>query len=104
MKRYRNRCTPVITAEIVLEYSSSFIAKSVMMALEPDNRLSASRMRIEASVKGRTLHIRIVRCPTTETMQSTLEDIFRCIRVAQESISLANSKKSGQIRDDKRFK
>ena len=94
----------MLTTEIVLEYSSCSIAKSIMMALEPDNCLSASRMRIEATVKRRRLRIRIVQCPTVETMQSTLEDVFRCVKVAQESISLTDSKNPRQIRNDKRFK
>ena len=88
----------MLAAKIVLEYSSASFARSVMAALSPDNRLSKGQMRITADVRGKKLHVAVTRCSTLETMQSTLEDIFRCVKAAQESMSLAEGTK------DKRFK
>lgn len=77
-----------------------------MSALEPDNRLSKSQMRVASGVKGKMLNVVVSQCPTVETMQSTLEDIFRCVKAAQESVYLAKAaakdhRKTGK---DKRFK
>ena len=93
------------TAKIVLEYSSASFAKSVMIALNPDNQFSKGQMRVITDVKGKKLRITISRCPTLETMRSTLEDIFRCAKAAQESMSIAEGKKDHRkITKDKRFK
>ena len=95
----------MLTAKIALEYSSASFAKSVMIALNPDNQFSKGQMRVITGVSGRKLIIAISRCPTLETMRSTLEDIFRCAKAAQESMSLAEGKKDhGKVTKDKRFK
>ena len=77
-----------------------------MSALEPDNRLSKTQMHVASGVKGKMVYVAISQCPTIETMQSTLEDIFRCVKAAQESMTLAKStaKDRRKTRKDKRFK
>ncbi len=76
-----------------------------MIALNPDNQFSKAQMRVKTDVKGKRLHIMIIRCPSLETMRSTLEDVFRCAKAAQESISLAEGTKDRrEIKKDKRFK
>jgi len=106
MGQYRRRWITVIAAKIVLEYSSPSLARSIMSALEPDNRLSKTQMHVASGVKGKMVYVAISQCPTVETMQSTLEDIFRCVKAAQESMTLAKStaKDRRKIRKDKRFK
>jgi hypothetical protein len=76
-----------------------------MIALNPDNQFSKGQMQVKTGVKGKRLHITISRCPSLETMRSTLEDIFRCAKAAQESMSLAEgSKIRNDVKKDKRFK
>jgi len=95
----------MLTAKIVLEYSSASVANSIMDALSPDNRFSKGQMQVITDVNRKKLNITISRCPTLETMQSTLEDIFRCAKAAQESMTLAERKKEHRkITKDKRFK
>jgi len=76
-----------------------------MIALNPDNQFSKGQMQVKTDVEGKRLHITISRCPSLETMRSTLEDIFRCAKAAQESMSLAEGTKDHkEIKKDKRFK
>lgn len=95
----------MLAAKIVLEYPSASFARSVMVALSPDNQLGKVPMRVKTDVKGKRLHVTIRQCPSLETMRSTLEDVFRCVKAAQESMSLAEGTKvHREIRKDKRFK
>jgi tRNA threonylcarbamoyladenosine modification (KEOPS) complex Pcc1 subunit len=94
----------MLAAKIVLEYSSGSVARGVMIALNPDNQLSKAQMRVETDVEGKRLRIRISRCPSLETMRSTLEDVFRCAKAAEGSMSLAERRKDKRIKKDKRFK
>jgi len=76
-----------------------------MVALIPDNQLGRVQMRVETVVKGKRLHVTIRQCPSIETMRSSLEDVFRCVKAAQESMRLAEGTKvHKEIRKDKRFK
>jgi len=89
----------MMTAEMSLDYPSLLLARTVKDALGPDNRMVDSQgMQITANLRGRTLKIAIIRCPRIETLQVTLHDIFRCIRAAEETISITHERK------DKRFK
>ena len=95
----------MLTAKIVLDYPSVSFARCVMSALQPDNLLTNAQMQITACVKAKMLHVTISECPTVETMQSTLEDVFRCVKAAQESMSLAKTTtKDYKNKKDKRFK
>jgi len=76
-----------------------------MIALNPDNQFRKGQMRVRSDVEGKRVHITISRCPSLETMRSTLEDVFRCAKAAQESMSLAEGTKDHkEIKKDKRFK
>ena len=76
-----------------------------MIALNPDNQFRKGQMRVRSDVEGKRVHITISRCPSLETMRSTLEDVFRCAKAAQESMSLAEGTKDHKaIKKDKRFK
>ena len=95
----------MLAAKISLEYSSASFAQSVMTALNPDNEFSKAGIQVITHVRGTKLQITINRCPTIETLRSTLEDIFRCAKAAQESISLAEGKRARKrTTKDKRFK
>ena len=97
----------MLTVEIVLNYPSIRFARCVMDALRPDNRLSKGKgqMRISTHVRGRTLHITISRCARVESMQSTLQDMFRCVKAAEESMASAKPLQKPRGRSgNKRFK
>jgi hypothetical protein len=69
------------------------MAQSVMQALAPDNKLAGSGMQIRATVKGRRLNVVIKGCERVETLEATVQDIFRCIRAAESSLSKTSSKR-----------
>jgi len=73
-------------AEIHLLYPSALFAKSVMKGILPENKLPDRRMQLHASVRGRTLKVTVKRCERIETLQATVEDVFRCIRAAESSL------------------
>jgi tRNA threonylcarbamoyladenosine modification (KEOPS) complex Pcc1 subunit len=80
-----------LEAELSLEYPTPAFAKSIMKALEPDNKLSTREMRISATVRGKRLNVRIDGCKRIETLEATVQDVFRCIRAAEESLAKALS-------------
>jgi len=69
------------------------MAQSVMQALAPDNKLAGYGMQIRATVKGRRLKVVIKGCERVETLEATVQDIFRCIRAAESSLSKTSSKR-----------
>ena len=78
-------------AELSFEYSTPEFAESIMKALEPDNRLANHEMRIATILRGRRINIRIDGCKKIETLEATVQDVFRCIRAAEESLAKASS-------------
>jgi len=76
----------MLEAEISLRYPSAVFAKSVMKGILPDNKLPGRRMQVYASVSGKTLKVRVRHCERVETLQATVQDIFRCIRAAESSL------------------
>ena len=78
-------------AELSLEYPTPEFAESIMKALEPDNKLNTREMRIFASVRGKRLNIRVDGCKRIETLEATVQDVFRCIRAAEEALAKASS-------------
>ncbi|HMK84095.1 MAG TPA: KEOPS complex subunit Pcc1 [Candidatus Bathyarchaeia archaeon] len=92
----------MMTAKLSLDYTSLSLAQTVKDALGPDNPIAERQgMRITVHLRGRSLKIAIYRCPRVETLQATLHDIFRCVRAAEETISITHEL---QTRKDKRFK
>jgi hypothetical protein len=43
-------------------------------------------MQLHANVRGKTLKVTVKRCERIETLQATVQDIFRCIRAAESSL------------------
>lgn len=76
-------------AGITIDYSSPRFAKSVRDALTPDNAMKMNRMKITATTRGRQLRVAVRNCERVETLQVTVQDIFRCIRAAETSIEKA---------------
>ena len=78
-------------AKISIEYGTAELARSMMKAIAPDNKLKDGEMRISARVRGRRLSVSIEGCNRIETMEATVQDIFRCIRAAEESLAKTSS-------------
>jgi len=77
--------------EIRICYSSSSFAKSVRDALSPDDRATSGTVHVASTVKGPTLCVRVSGADRVETLQATVQDIFRCIHAAETSLmKLAN--------------
>ena len=83
----------MLEVEISLQYPSARFARSIMQALSPDNELADRQMHVSSSVTGQSLRVCVEDCSRIETLQVTLQDIFRCIRAAESSVAkLANSR------------
>jgi len=82
-----------LEAEFSIEYASAKIAKSIMEALSPDNVTKDQGMQIKASVEGRRLNVLIKGCERVETLEATVQDVFRCMRAAETSLSEASTRK-----------
>ena len=102
----------MIAAEILLEYPSVQVARSILDALDPDNRAGKDKNnQIIARLRGRKLQVQITKCPRIETMQASLQDILRCVKAAEQSIAMLDSgvlkrrlTPSRKRKKDKRFK
>jgi tRNA threonylcarbamoyladenosine modification (KEOPS) complex Pcc1 subunit len=74
-------------AEIRIRYSSSSIARSIKDALSPDDRATTGTVRVLTTVRGRTLFVLIADTDRVETLQATIQDIFRCVHAAETSLT-----------------
>ena len=75
----------MLEAEISLQYESTRLAKSIVKALAPDNE-SGGSVKILAKTRGKRLKILVTGCERIETLQATIQDIFRCVRAAESSL------------------
>jgi tRNA threonylcarbamoyladenosine modification (KEOPS) complex Pcc1 subunit len=73
-------------AEIRLRYASSSFARAVKSALSPDDTVPNSKMTVSTNVRGRILTVQVKECEKIETMQQTVQDIFRCIQATETSL------------------
>jgi len=74
-------------SEISVRYPSHTFAKSVMRALAPDDSASGGKLRIKSSVTGAVLRVRVVGCERVESLQATIQDVFRCLHAAESSLT-----------------
>ena len=81
-------------AEIRIRYSSSSLAESVKIALSPDDKTAGGEVKVSSDVRGRTLRVRVTGVSRFETLQATLQDIFRCIHAAETSLAKLGSVRS----------
>jgi len=72
--------------EIRIQYASATFAKSVKKALSPDDNIPNSKLIVSTSANGPVLSVRVKGCQKIETMQQTLQDIFRCIQATENSL------------------
>ena len=76
----------MLEARISLQYRSARVAESITKALSPDNTLRDRRMHVFTIVKGPELCVYVRNCEKIETLEVTLQDLFRCIRAAESSL------------------
>jgi tRNA threonylcarbamoyladenosine modification (KEOPS) complex Pcc1 subunit len=74
-------------AEIKIRYLSSSFAESVKNALSPDDKVAGGVVKVSSQVRGRILCVRVRGADRFETLQATLQDIFRCIHAAETSLA-----------------
>jgi tRNA threonylcarbamoyladenosine modification (KEOPS) complex Pcc1 subunit len=73
-------------AEIRIRYPTKALAKSVKNALSPDDKASSGKMSVSTDAKGRILLVHVNGCERIETLQSTIQDIFRCLHASESSL------------------
>ena len=78
---------------ITLNYSTEEEAEAIMKSLSPDNLNLKSNSSIESSRVNSTVNLEI-RCGHIETLLATIDDLLRCLRIAEETINLVNRKPS----------
>jgi len=74
-------------AEITIRYTSHAFANSVVKALSPDNIMPNGKIRIVSRAAGPVLHVRVERCKRIESLQATIQDVFRCLHAAESSLA-----------------
>ena len=71
-------------------------ARSVLNSLEPDNKFALNGLDIKGRVRGKRVIISIHCERGIPSLINTLEDIFACLGVAEESLSsLQGIRRSG---------
>lgn len=84
-------------AVVKIRYSSSALAEGVRDALSPDDKETGGKVRVSSNVKGRTLSVRVTGVDRFETLQVTLQDIFRCIHAAETSLAKLRNVRSASM-------
>jgi len=72
--------------EIRIRYASPSFAKAVKNALSPDDKVPNSQMIVSTNTQGQILTVQVKGCERIETMQLTVQDIFRCIQATETSL------------------
>ncbi|MGA2627060.1 MAG: KEOPS complex subunit Pcc1 [Candidatus Bathyarchaeia archaeon] len=69
--------------EIRIRYASPSFARAVKNALSPDDKIPNSQMIVSTKTHGQTIIVQVKGCEKIETMQLTMQDIFRCIQATE---------------------
>jgi hypothetical protein len=72
--------------EIRIRYASPSFARAVKNALSPDDKVSNSQMIVSTKTHGQILTVQVKRCMKIETLQLTVQDVFRCIQATETSL------------------
>ena len=72
--------------EIRLRYASPSFARAVKNVLSPDDNIPNSQMTVSTNAHGRILTVQVKECEKIETLQLTVQDIFRCIQATETSL------------------
>jgi hypothetical protein len=80
-----------LEARIRLAYKSVREAKAVAEAVRPDNFKVPAGLRIETTLKGKTVLTHIVCETQLRTFMSTIDDLLESVSVAENAFSIAKS-------------
>ncbi|HKM77247.1 MAG TPA: KEOPS complex subunit Pcc1 [Candidatus Bathyarchaeia archaeon] len=83
----------MLEADICIRYGSSKLARAVTSAILPDNELVSGKLRISTNLAGSELKIHVGGCARIETLQATIQDLFRCIHAAEGSFSVTERRR-----------
>jgi tRNA threonylcarbamoyladenosine modification (KEOPS) complex Pcc1 subunit len=72
--------------KIRIRYPSASFARSVKSSLAPDDRMGNGRVIVSSTIRGKILCVHVKGVDRVETLQATLQDIFRCIHAAETSL------------------
>jgi len=72
--------------EIRIRYPSPSFARAVKNALSPDDKIPNTQMIVSTKAHGQILSVQVKGCGKIETMQLTVQDIFRCIQATEASL------------------
>jgi tRNA threonylcarbamoyladenosine modification (KEOPS) complex Pcc1 subunit len=78
-------------ATITLSYPTEEEAEAIIKSLSPDNLNLKSSSSIESNRVNSTVRLQI-RCNRIETLLATIDDLLRCLRIAEETINFLNGK------------
>lgn len=78
-------------AAITLNYPTKEEAEAIIKSLSPDNLNLKSSSSIESNRVNSTVKLEI-RCNRIETLLATIDDLLRCLRIAEETINFLNGK------------
>jgi len=78
-------------AAITLSYPTEKEAEAIIKSLSPDNLNLKSSSSIESNRVNSTVRLQI-RCNRIETLLATIDDLLRCLRIAEETINFLNGK------------
>ncbi|MDQ1280144.1 MAG: phosphoserine phosphatase [Thermoproteota archaeon] len=70
-------------AEIVFNYDDENEAEAIVKAVEPDNKSSPPGLIVKTTRKRRSVYTRVFSTKGVETLLATLDDLFSCIKVAE---------------------
>ncbi|MFP3951492.1 MAG: KEOPS complex subunit Pcc1 [Candidatus Bathyarchaeia archaeon] len=86
------RETPKSETNIVIDYISEEIAKSILESISPDNIDSPEGIIIEAETDKGSLKVRIL-CNGLGELVGTLDDLLSCVQAAEEAIKEVSRKR-----------
>jgi phosphoserine phosphatase len=81
----------LIKANFSLKYRNTQDAKAIVDSISPDNTNLPFGLSLRVWHEGKTVNVKALCLKTTETMMSTLNDLFACMQVAERTIKATES-------------
>jgi len=77
----------LVESSILIKYSNSDIAKTILNAVNPDNFLAPKDLRITMTISDDTILININSSKGIGSLLNTLDDLLECISVAEKVLN-----------------
>jgi len=81
-----SRSTSKSEAAVAIRYVDRRTAESVLRAVEPDNFVVPMGIRLDSSVTGDTLTVRVECVRGLGSLMVTLDDLLSCIQAAENAL------------------